>query len=162
MADNRSRTRRASSSLLQRDGSRISRPTPPVSQPVNTSQNCIHGQMHASHQPLTFSSNGGNIEGSQYSFPSHISTHPSIYHPIYTSDLGSGSTSELRSAGAVSFYTPSTSTSSNNGDNQEFFRDTTPSEHHSPNDPDRALQGISSSNRKSNPIDRRVDAVRIY
>jgi hypothetical protein len=113
------------------------------------SQSYFPGQPHVPDQPPMFIFNGGDIEGSQQSFPSRWSSHPLTYYPNYASGPSSSSTSELGSARAISFLTPSTPTSSNNGDCQDFFADATPCEHQSPNDPDRTLQGINSSNRKS-------------
>ena len=148
MAHGWSRTRRTSSSLPQPDSDHIARPAPFVSQPVNMNQSYVYRQTHAPDQPLSFSIDDGSVEASQRSFSSDLSNHPSTWFPDYASGPDSVSTSELGSARAASFLTPSTPTNSNDGEPPNFFGDASPCEHQSPHDPDRTLQGISGSNCK--------------
>jgi hypothetical protein len=149
MTYSRSSSRRASSSLPQPGRSKTGQRKHLVSQPVNMRQSYVRRQVHASDQPLRTSFNCGPVEGTQYSFPSDLSTHPSYHDPNYASNPNSKSTSELESARALSFQTPLTPSSSNQGELQEFFGDDQLRGRLSPSDPDGALQGIGSSSRKS-------------
>jgi hypothetical protein len=99
-----------------------------------------------------FSFNAGIFQGSQSDFWSDLSTHPSTYYQNYAGGPDSASTSELGSARAASFLTPSTPTNSNDGDVVDHPGEASPSEHQSPNDSDRALQGISGSNCEINSL----------
>jgi hypothetical protein len=159
MAYNRNRIRKTSSSRQWQKSSYIARPLSLVSQPVNMRQSYNNGQTDAPDQPLTFPVNGSNTEGSHNSFRSDLATHPSTHYPNYASGPSSGSTSELGSARGVSFDTPSTSTSSNDEDTLDLFGEASPCEHRSPHDAAGALQGITSSNRTSDPDDRQIDTV---
>lgn len=149
MTYSRNSTRRASSSLSQRGSSKTGRHRSLVSQPVNMIQIYIRGQMHTSDQPLTSSFNCGTIEGTQRSFPSHLSTHPSCCYPNYASEPSSGFTSELGSLRALSLCTPSTPSNSNQEEPQEFFGETPLCRQPSPSDPEGALRGIGGSSCKS-------------
>jgi hypothetical protein len=149
MTYSRNSSRRASSSLPQQGSSKTGRRRSLVSQPVNMTQSYIHGQMHASDQPLASSFNCGTIEGTQRSFPSDLSTHPSCYYPNYASEPSSGFTNELGSLRALSLCTPSTPSSSNQEEPQEFFGETPLCKQPSHSDPEGTLRGIGSSSCKS-------------
>jgi hypothetical protein len=142
------RKRRRASSPPRQQGGMTGQRCLPVFQPVNMSY--IHGEMHVPDQPPTASPGWPDIRGRQLdSYPSDLSTNPSWYYQNYASEPSSGSTSELGAERAVSFCTPSTPSSSNQGEPQEISGDTQLCDLPSPSDYEGALRGIGSSSRKS-------------
>jgi hypothetical protein len=153
MAYKRNRTRRTSPPRQYRKSSYAIRPATLIPQPVNMRQSYDNKRANVPAQLLTFLVSGCNTGRSQNSFRSDLSTHPSTYCPNHASGSSSGPTSKLGSARGVSFGTPSTSNGSNNGDTSDLVDEALPCEHRSPHDPEGTLQGINSSNRKSDPDD---------
>jgi hypothetical protein len=146
MPPNRSSTWKTSSSCRKRGSNDIVRPMLLAFAP-DSRQSYVHRRPNGLVQPPVHSSHNDSVDGSLFSIVSNGWTHPTAGLPDDVSDQITGSSSELVSRRALSFHTPTTPTSSSDGDHFYFNGEAGSFGQCSP-DAEQELQGIRGTNRE--------------
>jgi hypothetical protein len=146
MPPNRSSTGRTLSSHQKRGRNGIVRPMLLVPQRY-WAQNDLRKQSNGLIRPPVQSSHNETFSGSHFSVPSNSRTHPSAGVSDDVNDQTTRSSTELASKRGISFHTPTTPTSSSDGDRFSLSGEAGLFGQCSP-DAERELQGIKGTNRE--------------